>query len=59
MDTGRLLKNDPEQQGRTDIEMAHILLPESRNAIGPALDPYLDKINDAVYFLRNQMTKKR
>jgi hypothetical protein len=37
-----LLKNDPEQQDRTDIEMAHILLPETEAPLySKKLDRYL------------------
>jgi hypothetical protein len=37
------------QEGKTELELAHILLPDSRNKTGLALEPYLAKIRDALY----------
>jgi hypothetical protein len=42
----------------TNVEMTRILLPESRNASGPAFGSYLDKVDDAVYFLEEYVFKE-
>ncbi len=46
------------KKGMTNVEMTHILLPESKNASGPAFGSYLDKIDDAVYFLEEYVFKE-
>jgi hypothetical protein len=46
------------KKGMANVEMTHILLPESKNASGPAFGSYLDKIDDAVYFLEEYVFKE-
>jgi hypothetical protein len=46
------------KKGMANVEMTHILLPESKNASGPAFGSYLDKVDDAVYFLEEYVFKE-
>jgi len=46
-----LIDANTPQEGKTELDLAHILLPDSRNKTGPDLEPYLRKIRDALYVM--------